>query len=95
MELKDLKEKLRKKTEFYAVSFDEVEMTFLKGVFYEITGKAPRLNCSVCISNFYKTLYLKACKDTELTLEEQYINKYNKPLPNRYKYNEDWIKSKL
>ena len=95
MELKDLKEKLRKKTDFCAVSFDEVELTFLKGVFYEITGKAPRLNCSVCVTQFYKTLYLHACKDTELTLEEQYINKYDKPLPNRYKYNEDWIKSKL
>lgn len=95
MELKDLKEKLRKKTDFCAVNFDEVELTFLKGVFYDITGKAPRLNCSVCVTEFYKTLYLKACKQTELTLEEQYINKFNKPLPNRYKNDKQWIKEKL
>jgi hypothetical protein len=95
MELKDFKQRLEKKINFCAIFFNNTEKTFFKGAYYEITGKHANFNCGVCENSIYKTLLDHLNKEPELTLSEQYINKYNKPLPNRYKYNETWIKSKL
>jgi len=98
MELIEFKEKLRKKVNYCAVFFNDTEKAFLNGTYYEIFGKIPKQNCNGCAIDTYKRL-LKHLEETEqseeLTLAEQYTEKYNKPLPNRYKYNEDWIKSKL
>jgi hypothetical protein len=51
------------------------------------------ISCSTCDSYTYKILLNHL--NNEKSLEEQYYQKHGKKLPNRYKNDLDWIKSKL
>lgn len=93
MELKDFKEKLEQKQKGMNIALTSKQRAFLFGTYYELTGRTANINCSSCDTFTYKILlnYLKLDK----SLAQQYEEKYNKPVPNRYKNNTEWIKSKL
>ena len=97
MELKDFKEKLEQKQKGMNIALSSAQRTFLYGCYYEITGRTANINCSSCDSYTYKILlnYLKILEPKETTIQEQYFEKYGKQVPNRYKNDSDWIKSKL
>ena len=97
MELKDFKEKLEQKQKGMNIALTSAQRTFLFGTYYELTGRTANINCSSCDTYTYKILlnYLKIQEPTDKTIQEQYEEKYNKPVPNRYKNNKEWIKSKL
>lgn len=93
MELKDFKEKLEQKQKGMNIALTSKQRAFLFGTYYELTGRTANINCSSCDTFTYKILlnYLKLDK----SLAQQYEEKYNKPVPNRYKNDKEWIKSKL
>ena len=97
MELKDFKEKLEQKQKGMNIALSSAQRTFLYGCYYEITGRTANINCSSCDTYTYKILlnYLKILEPKETTIQEQYFEKYGKQVPNRYKNDSDWIKSKL
>jgi len=97
MELKDFKEKLEQKQKGMNIALSSSQRAFLYGSYYEITGRTANINCSSCDTYTYKILlnYLKILEPKETTIQEQYFEKFNKPVPNRYKNDAEWIKSKL
>ena len=97
MELKDFKEKLEQKQKGMNIALTSAQRTFLFGTYYEITGRTANISCSSCDTFTYKILlnYLKIQEPSGKTITEQYEEKYNKPVPNRYKNDKEWIKSKL
>ena len=97
MELIDFKEKLEQKQKGMNIALTSAQRTFLYGCYYEITGRTANISCSSCDSYTYKILlnYLKIQEPKETTIQEKYFEKYGKPVPNRYKNDVDWIKSKI
>jgi hypothetical protein len=97
MELIDFKEKLEQKQKGMNIALSSAQRTFLYGSYYEITGRTANINCSSCDSYTYKILlnYLKIQEPKETTIQEQYFEKFNKQVPNRYKNDVEWIKSKI
>jgi hypothetical protein len=97
MELIDFKEKLEQKQKGMNIALSSAQRTFLYGTYYEITGRTANINCSSCDSYTYKILlnYLKIQEPKETTIQEQYFEKFNKQVPNRYKNDKQWIKSKI
>lgn len=97
MELIDFKDKLEQKKKGMNIALNSKQRAFLFGTYYEITGRTANINCSSCDSYTYKILlnYLKIQEPKGKTIKEQYEEKYNKPVPNRYKNDKQWIKSKL
>lgn len=97
MELIDFKDKLEQKQKGLNIALTSAQRTFLYGCYYEITGITANINCSSCDSYTYKILlnYLKIQEPKETTIQEQYFEKYGKPVPNRYKNDVQWIKSKI
>jgi hypothetical protein len=97
MELIDFKEKLEQKQKGMNIALSSAQRTFLYGTYYEITGRTANINCSSCDSYTYKILlnYLKIQEPKETTIQEQYFEKFNKQVPNRYKNDVEWIKSKI
>lgn len=93
MELKDFKERLIKRKQGLNVTFTSAERTFLYGTYYKLTGRMADMSCSSCDSYTYKILLNHL--NNEKSLEEQYYQKHGKKLPNRYKNDLEWIKSKL
>ena len=97
MELIDFKDKLEQKQKGLNIALTSAQRTFLYGCYYEITGRTANINCSSCDSYTYKILlnYLKIQEPTDKTIQEQYFEKFDKPVPNRYKNDVEWIKSKI
>ena len=97
MELKDFKEKLEQKQKGMNIALSSAQRAFLYGTYYEITGRTANINCSSCDTYTYKILlnYLKIQEPTDKTIQEQYFEKFDKPVPNRYKNDVEWIKSKI
>lgn len=97
MELRDFKEKLEQKQKGMNIALTSAQRTFLYGCYYEITGRTANINCSSCDTYTYKILlnYLKIQEPKETIIQEQYFEKYGKQVPNRYKNDKQWIKSKL
>ena len=93
MELRDFKEKLEQKQKGMNIALSSKERAFLFGTYYELTGRTANLNCSACDTFTYKILLNHLKQDKTIT--EQYEEKYNKPVPNRYKNDKEWIRVKL
>jgi len=93
MELIDFKEKLEQKQKGMNIALNSKQRAFLYGSYYEITGRTANINCSSCDNYTYKILL--NWLNQNISDEQMYFEKYKKPVPNRYKNNNDWIKSKL
>lgn len=93
MELIDFKEKLEQKKKGMNIALNSKQRAFLYGSYYEITGRTANINCSSCDNYTYKILL--NWLNQNISDEQMYFEKYKKPVPNRYKNDKQWIKSKL
>lgn len=93
MELIDFKDRLERSANGNKVVFSSIEKTYLFGKHYELTGRTVNRNCSSCHPYAYKILLNHI--NLNKSPQEMYFQKYDKPVPNRYKNNTEWIQSKL
>lgn len=76
----ELKKKIKDKLNALSVTFTTEERNYIYGLYYEITNKVPKRNCSACESSIFKIVFNYL--NQEKSIEEQYEDKHGKPVPN-------------